>query len=1258
MSALPEEDFSSIPLQERIVNKSWKARISAYDELTKLFSVTLDPETDSEGYLKWVDILKKSALDMNAAAQESALNMILAFVSNAPINVAQRARIVVPALVDKCIATVRSGARTKSTEIILMLLEVECGNQIIEDLEVGLNHKVPKFVAATVSTIRECLDAFGPSIVSVKPLVKHFNKIFEHRDKTVRSEGQLLAISIYKWIGDSINNFLSELKPIQQKELNDIFSKTPREALQPTRTIRSAKNSSVSNESSNEIVTQHVEVDPYDLVDAVQVLSKLPSNFYSNVASAKWKDRKDALEALLNIVKAPKLEDNKYHELISVLAKRIADINIVCAIVAINCIEYLAKGLRSAFAQYRTMVLHPSLERLKEKKQNLLEALRNELDAVYLSVGSLEPFIDDLNFGSTNKNPQVRSETISWINRCLKSLKGTLDKKVVLKGIAESSLKSINDSDSSVRDAASENLGLLLKIAGDRSMAPYMEKLDKIKEKKVRDAAAAIELQSGKDDKKAATTVGKPHTQKTATEEHKENIAPNITKLSSMMKAPSINENSHVAQAAEEPSINKSTSLTISFDNSPPKRGKPQLSSHNMNFKNRNKDESNTSSVTAEVSGKPLMQSNKFTLQKQTQNNEKVTPASTIINPFIFLSVSPDAKFQRANVDKIQSTKWSFNSPSKDFTMLLQEQCTPCINFDVVNNMFSEDHYKEKYFQNALTEFIKPISSESSLELYALENKVTKKNVCDGYINNADLLLKYVTIRFFDTQTSTFILSLDLLENLFKLMDQESYQFDEYEASIFLPFFVNRLGETKEILRLRMKDIIRQIMRLYPASKLFGYVIKGIESKNARTRVACLECLDTLIQCNGISVCNNPLKTLPLISEQVSDRDSTVRNAALSVLSTVYSYVENQIWSYIGLNIPAKDKSIIEERLKRATLNKSKFGGDNISSNPTADKMIISPTHVSGLKRASVHSPIKSPQSSRLPTTSSPSVNNIKSAIKHSNGNSPNYQTGSPAAKMARISNNTHIKYSLTDTPRNRFQGPLLSEIPMEGGIDPSSMNDVINKIMGEDISVGIDSLKKLEEFLTNTPEFVVPYVNSIVPTLTTQLNVVCCVMSDTAKECGPENIKRQREMMKKQEIGEQQVDTDLIIELSQIERLLRHVISAFVLLFTSPITAMSVEPQHLRNCMLEILGRLVDPLVYTVMEEGEQVSSALNILIVRILNNVDRKSSFNLLLEELERSGNESFKLPQKSTELSQQSKYTELVMKCLWKLTKSIGA
>jgi hypothetical protein len=128
-------------------------------------------------------------------------------------------------------------------------------------------------------------------------------------------------------------------------------------------------------------------MDPYDLAEPVDVLAKLPPDFYDKLASSKWKERKEeALDPLLSVVNVVRIKDGHLDELVRSLAGRMSDNNIACVTVAAQCLECLAKGLRSSFAKYKGSVVPPVLEKLKEKKQSVVDALAATLDAVFDSV--------------------------------------------------------------------------------------------------------------------------------------------------------------------------------------------------------------------------------------------------------------------------------------------------------------------------------------------------------------------------------------------------------------------------------------------------------------------------------------------------------------------------------------------------------------------------------------------------------------------------------------------------------------------------------------------------------------------------------------------------------------------------------------------------------------------------------------------------------------------------------------------------------
>ena len=129
--------------------------------------------------------------------------------------------------------------------------------------------------------------------------------------------------------------------------------------------------------------------DPRSMAEAVDIIPKLPADLYKNLTSSKWKERKEALDELSTLLKASlRIRDGpEIGELAKSLATRInGDANVMCVIVAANCLEALADGLMTAFSRHREAVVPPVLERLKERKANVTDAIGLALDAIFKTV--------------------------------------------------------------------------------------------------------------------------------------------------------------------------------------------------------------------------------------------------------------------------------------------------------------------------------------------------------------------------------------------------------------------------------------------------------------------------------------------------------------------------------------------------------------------------------------------------------------------------------------------------------------------------------------------------------------------------------------------------------------------------------------------------------------------------------------------------------------------------------------------------------
>lgn len=254
-------------------------------------------------------------------------------------------------------------------------------------------------------------------------MLKALPKIFGHSDKTVRAEGTALTRIMYQYIGVAIDPFLADLKPVQVKELREAFEEMDKEgkgrgALKPERLTRAhareaeAAEAAGGNDEGDDVPAEgaftnlkEVEFavtnsmppdlpppDPRSFAEEVDVVAKFPVGYDASLKSSKWKDRKEVLDGMLTVLQtslrikeSPQLGD---------LAKTLAtlihkDANVACVMVGASCLEALAKGLGDPLGKYREAIVPPMLERLKERKATVTDAIGVALDAIFMTVSIL-----------------------------------------------------------------------------------------------------------------------------------------------------------------------------------------------------------------------------------------------------------------------------------------------------------------------------------------------------------------------------------------------------------------------------------------------------------------------------------------------------------------------------------------------------------------------------------------------------------------------------------------------------------------------------------------------------------------------------------------------------------------------------------------------------------------------------------------------------------------------------------------------------
>ncbi|KAM7525117.1 hypothetical protein LguiA_015019 [Lonicera macranthoides] len=488
------KEAKKLPWEDRLLHKNWKVRNDANIDLAAFCDSITDPKDPR--LREFGPLFRKTVADSNAPVQEKALDALIAYLRAADADAGRYGKEVCDAIVAKCL-TGRPKTVEKAQAVFMLWVELEAVDAFLDAMEKAIKNKVAKAVVPAIDVMFQALSEFGSKIVPPKRILKMLPELFDHQDQNVRASSKGVTLELCRWIGkEPVKSILFEkMRDTMRKELEAELVNVTGTA-RPSRKIRSEQDKEPEPEAASEVVGSGPseesaaeipqEIDEYELVDPVDILTPLEkSGFWDGVKAAKWSERKEAVAELSKLASTKRIAPGDFTEICRTLKKLITDVNIAVAVEAIQAIGNLARGLRTHFSGNSRFLLPVLLEKLKEKKPTLTEALTQTLQAMHKSgCLNLADIVEDVKTAVKNKVPLVRSLTLNWVTFCIE----TSNKAVVLKLHKEYvpiCMECLNDGTPDVRDAAFLALAAVAKLVGMRPLEKSLEKLDEVRRKKL-----------------------------------------------------------------------------------------------------------------------------------------------------------------------------------------------------------------------------------------------------------------------------------------------------------------------------------------------------------------------------------------------------------------------------------------------------------------------------------------------------------------------------------------------------------------------------------------------------------------------------------------------------------------------------------------------------------------------------------------------------------------------------------------------------
>ncbi|KAF7820177.1 protein MOR1 [Senna tora] len=451
-------------------------------------------------------------------------------------------------------------------------------------------------------------------------------------------------------------------------------------------------------------------------------------------------------------------------------------------------------------------------------------------------------------------------------------------------------------------------------------------------------------------------------------------------------------------------------------------------------------------------------------------------------------------------------------------------------------------------------------------------------SIAKEVIEVLDILLRWFVLQFCKSNTTCLLKVLEFLPELLDTLKDVGYSFTESEVAVFFPCLVEKLGHNIEKVREKMRNLTKQIVSIYSASKCFPYILEGLRSKNTRTRIECADLVGFIIDNHGAEI-TGQLKSLQIVASLTAERDGETRKAALNTLATGYKIFGEDIWRYVG-NLTDAQKSMLDDRFKWKVreMEKKKEG---------------KPGEARAILRRSVRE----------------------------NGSDIAEQSGevsrSVSVPIARKN------YSHSDLHMDRQSMPN----PFAGAGGPTDWNEALDIISFGSPEQSVEGMKVVCHELaqaTSDPE------GSAMDLLVKDADkLVSCLANKVART----------------------FDFSLT---GASSRSCKYVLNTLMQTFQNKRLAHAVKESTLDSLITELLLWLLDERVPH-MDDGSQLLKALNVLMLKILDNADRTSSFVVLINLLRPLDPSRWPSPASNESFATRNqKFSDLVVKCLIKLTK----
>jgi len=388
-------------------------------------------------------------------------------------------------IIQKLLASNKDNTKQAAIGLVQLAAKNNMVDQTLELLIPASKNKMPKLRIAAIHTIREILVQIGAKRLPLKNILKTLAVWFEDSEEIVRKEATELTCSIYAVVGDQIMSYIKHLRSTQLDLLKSRFEGIQGDQSQNVANEQAQQQGGIAQPAVSSS-TDAVIIEP----DYINVMASLPKTFEDDLASPKWLVRTGTLEKVLKLVEQEHLQPGDYSFLFTKISKVISkDKHVQVMKLAVTILGHLTKLGHSVAGEVKPNI-SVLLSKFKERGPGVSDVLHATLDLIERNAVPLSECRSEIASACKSKVPQVKYNTLYWIERSIEHTTGRL--LGLVPALAQSFTVMSTDANQLVRDASCKAFGRLLWRVGERHVMPHVEKLDKIPQDKVKEYCGSL----------------------------------------------------------------------------------------------------------------------------------------------------------------------------------------------------------------------------------------------------------------------------------------------------------------------------------------------------------------------------------------------------------------------------------------------------------------------------------------------------------------------------------------------------------------------------------------------------------------------------------------------------------------------------------------------------------------------------------------------------------------------------------------------